>query len=185
MTNNAPFDDTKKCEIKDAEYDENLVCDNLNLARSVARKYLCSGIEYDDLQSMAFIGLVRAAKKYDKSIGCAFSSFAVVCIENEIKRTFMKKRICAESLETVIYGDVVLSDTIGEETDCFREIEIKDAIKCAMKKLSERERFVINSLYFRDPPLTLKETGKLLNISTTMVGKISKQALEKIKKYVV
>ena len=63
-------------------YDEKLVTDNLALAKYVAKKYIQSGLEYDDLLQVAYEGLVLAAARYDPSKGFAFSTFAVCCMDS-------------------------------------------------------------------------------------------------------
>ena len=53
--------------------------------------------------------------------------------------------------------------------------ELKDAVARAIEKLPEKEKMVI-SLYYLDE-LTMKETGKVLNITESRVSQIHSQAI--------
>lgn len=59
---------------------------NIGLVRSVARRFLNRGYEYDDLFQIGSIGLVKAAKNFDLSFNVKFSTYAVPMIMGEIKR---------------------------------------------------------------------------------------------------
>lgn len=54
-----------------------LALDNDGLCHHVAHRFRWTGMEHEDLYQEAFIGLRKAALKYDASCGKAFSSFAV------------------------------------------------------------------------------------------------------------
>ena len=69
------------------ERDE-FIKDNLNLVHSCCHRFKNKGIEYDDLYSAGCIGLIKAYDKFDKSLGFAFSTYAVPVILGEIKRLF-------------------------------------------------------------------------------------------------
>lgn len=67
---------------------EQLINDNLKLVHACCHKMTGRGIEYDDLYSAGCIGLVKAAKKFDESLGFKFSTYAVPVILGEIKCLF-------------------------------------------------------------------------------------------------
>lgn len=59
--------------------------DNLNLARREAWRFQRrTDMAYDDLESAAFIGLMKACHKFDKSRGWKFSTYAVPVIRGEL-----------------------------------------------------------------------------------------------------
>ena len=68
---------------------EQLLKDNQNLIKSIVRRYLGKGVEYDDLYQLAGMGLLKAINGFDKSYGVRFSTYAVPMIAGEIKR-FMR-----------------------------------------------------------------------------------------------
>ena len=68
---------------------EKLLTENANLIKSIVRRYLGKGVEYDDLYQLASLGLLKAIKGFDESFGVRFSTYAVPMIAGEIKR-FMR-----------------------------------------------------------------------------------------------
>ena len=68
---------------------ERLLVENNNLIKSIVRRYLNKGVEYDDLYQLASIGLLKAINGFDEVYGVRFSTYAVPMIAGEIKR-FMR-----------------------------------------------------------------------------------------------
>ena len=65
---------------------EELVECNMGLVKSVALRFRDRGTEYEDLVQIGAIGLLRAARSFDFSFGCMFSTYAVPLIIGEIRR---------------------------------------------------------------------------------------------------
>ncbi|HYE10002.1 MAG TPA: sigma-70 family RNA polymerase sigma factor, partial [Patescibacteria group bacterium] len=70
----------------DASAENFLVENNIGLVRSVVKKFLNRGCEYDDLMQIGSIGLLKAIKKFDLSFNVRFSTYAIPMIMGEIKR---------------------------------------------------------------------------------------------------
>ncbi len=68
---------------------EKLILENNNLIKSIVRRYLNKGVEYDDLYQLASMGLLKAINGFDDAYGVRFSTYAVPMIAGEIKR-FMR-----------------------------------------------------------------------------------------------
>ena len=60
---------------------------NLRYVVTIAKKYNASGASFDDLIMSGCEGIVRAADKFDASLGFRFISFATWYIENEVRKT--------------------------------------------------------------------------------------------------
>lgn len=73
----------------DTKAKEALLVKNNNLIKSIVRRYLNKGVEYDDLYQLAGLGLLKAINGFDESFGVRFSTYAVPMIAGEIKR-FMR-----------------------------------------------------------------------------------------------
>ncbi len=71
---------------QDAAAMEHLVTHNTALVKSIVKKFLGRGIEYDDLYQIGCLGLVKAINHYEASFGVRFSTYAVPMIAGEIKR---------------------------------------------------------------------------------------------------
>ncbi len=73
----------------DAAAKETLLRENVSLLKSIVRRYLGKGVEFDDLFQLAGMGLLKAVNGFDESFGVRFSTYAVPMIAGEIKR-FMR-----------------------------------------------------------------------------------------------
>lgn len=65
---------------------EELLSHNTSLLKSILRRYLGKGVEYDDLYQLACMGFLKAIAGFDERFGVRFSTYAVPMIAGEIKR---------------------------------------------------------------------------------------------------
>ncbi|WAP52030.1 sigma-70 family RNA polymerase sigma factor [Arthrobacter sp. ATA002] len=63
-----------------------LILQHRDLADSVAAAYAGQGRDRADLRQVAYIGLIKAVRRFDPAIGRRFPAFAVPTIHGEIKR---------------------------------------------------------------------------------------------------
>ena len=70
----------------DSEAEAILVEENAGLVRSVARRFLDRGTEYEDLLQIGTIGMIKAIRSFSPERGTAFSTYAVPLIVGEIRR---------------------------------------------------------------------------------------------------
>ncbi len=70
----------------DSAAEDALVRENMGLVKSVAARFLGRGVEFDDLCQLGAIGMLKAIRNFDTSLGTAFSTYAVPLIIGEIKR---------------------------------------------------------------------------------------------------
>jgi RNA polymerase sigma-B factor len=68
--------------------ENDLIAVNLEVAREVAARYRGRGIADEDLQQVASVGLVKAARGFDPAKATDFLSFAVPTIRGELRRHF-------------------------------------------------------------------------------------------------
>jgi len=85
------YSDTKRALLSrasglDEETVEEVLKKNLGLVHSIASRFQGRGVEYEDLVQIGSIGLLRAIRTFDPSLGNAFSTYAVPLIFGEIKK---------------------------------------------------------------------------------------------------
>lgn len=68
---------------------ETLVVENSPLIKSIIKRYIGKGIEYDDLFQLGSVGFIKAVKNFNESFNVKFSTYVVPMVIGEIKR-FMR-----------------------------------------------------------------------------------------------
>ncbi len=71
----------------DEDAESELVRLNSGLVRTIAIRFRGRGVELEDLIQIGTIGLIKAARSFDATRGCAFSTYAVPMIMGEIRKT--------------------------------------------------------------------------------------------------
>ena len=61
---------------------------SMPLARAVARRYLNRGESAEDLIQVAYLALVKAARRYEVGRAPCFDAYATPCVEGELRRWF-------------------------------------------------------------------------------------------------
>jgi len=70
----------------DEQAKEELVKRNIALVKSIVKRFLNRGYEYEDLFQIGVIGLIKAINNYNPAFNVQFSTYAVPMIMGEIKR---------------------------------------------------------------------------------------------------
>ncbi len=81
---------------------------NLRYVVTVAKKFLASGIAFEDLIMAGSLGITRAADMFDARLGFRFISFATWYIESEVRKTaydHLKHKCITVSLDEPLYAD--------------------------------------------------------------------------------
>src|SRR5689334_16299152 len=65
-----------------------LVLNHLGVAHGIARRYRNRGIAADDLEQVARLGLVKAARSYDPAKQADFLAYAVPTVRGEVRKHF-------------------------------------------------------------------------------------------------
>jgi RNA polymerase sporulation-specific sigma factor len=110
----------------DASAENFLVENNIGLVRSVVKKFLNRGCEYDDLMQIGSIGLLKAIKKFDLNFNVRFSTYAIPMIIGEIKRFLRDDGIIkvSRNLKEIANKAHILKETM--EKDFGREPTITE-----------------------------------------------------------
>lgn len=70
----------------DKRAQEKLITHNVALIKSIVKKFLGRGTEYEDLFQLGSMGLIKAINNFDPAYNVRFSTYAVPLIAGEIKR---------------------------------------------------------------------------------------------------
>lgn len=76
----------QKAKNGDNRAKEMLLINNSGLIKSIAKRFINKGVEYDDLYQLGCIGFIKAIDNYDFSFENKFTTYAVPMILGEIKR---------------------------------------------------------------------------------------------------
>jgi RNA polymerase nonessential primary-like sigma factor len=139
-----------------------LIEENISLVYFVASRYKWCGIEFEELVQIGFIGLIKSANKFDPYRGTAFSTYAIPCIESEIKNeirninrniripySLFKKILQYKKVEMELHKELIATPSY---------IEIMESLDIHLDELNE-------IITYKDDTLSieyLKETGELL-----------------------
>ena len=163
---------------------QKLVEENVKLVYEVAHKYkylCCTTIDFDDLVSVGYIGLVKASKSYDDTKNIKFSTLAFVCIKNEILREFVNKQYRFNDTNTVSLNTkfqpkhdidcIELQELIPDDKmeDYLENLDNKILIDSIYEKCTDKEKRVID-LYLEG--FSLKDISIKVGCHWTTVSKI-------------
>ncbi len=65
---------------------EALIEQNAGLVKKIALRFTGRGVDFEDLNQIGVIGMIKAARSFDFSFGTTFSTYAVPLIMGEIRR---------------------------------------------------------------------------------------------------
>ncbi|MEG1751610.1 MAG: sigma-70 family RNA polymerase sigma factor [Clostridia bacterium] len=76
----------EKAKQGDKEAKEILINENSPLVKSIIKRFIGKGVEYDDLYQLGCLGFLKAIKNFDTNFNCKFSTYVVPMVIGEIKR---------------------------------------------------------------------------------------------------
>lgn len=107
----------RRAKLGDKAAAEELLSHNTSLLKSLVKRFLNKGIEFDDLYQLACLGFLKAIKNFDEKFEVRFSTYAVPMIVGEIKR-FMRD----DGAIKVSRAVKVLANKINNYSDEYRRI---------------------------------------------------------------
>ena len=120
----------RRAKVGDSWAKQELIEQNISLVKSIVKRYLGKGVDYDDLFQIACMGFLKAISGFDEVFGVKFSTYAVPMIAGEIKR-FMRD-----------YGSVKVSRALkqtAKEMNAFvEEYTIAHGKQPAVKEIAEK-----------------------------------------------
>ncbi len=152
---------------------------NLNLARNIAKLYVNNDmveLNIEDLESIAYIGLIKAVDTFDISKGFAFSTYAVRCIKNQILMYLRKHKNCI-SINTEVVDTLTLEDMIGDKKS-LDGMQAIDYLSLLNGILNEKEKRMI-ILSYND--VIQADIAKKEKVEQSVISRRLKKIKNKIK----
>ncbi|MGN0748777.1 MAG: SigB/SigF/SigG family RNA polymerase sigma factor [Christensenellales bacterium] len=121
-----------------------LVCENSPLIKSIIKRFIGKGIEYDDLFQLGAMGFVKAINNFDVSFNVKFSTYVVPMIIGEVKR-FMRDDGAIKVSRTIKTFNLQINKFIESY---LKENGVKPSIETIAKKFdvsSQEVVFVMDS----------------------------------------
>lgn len=185
----------EKLENGDDYARQKLIEHNLRLVVYVAKKFVTSEVDIEDLISIGSLGLIKAINSFKMDKNIKIATYASKCIENEILMYLRKisKQKQVVSLDEPLSNDgdgneLVLFDIVPSSDDCPQESMEKKTEKeilwSVINKLGGREKEIMVmrfGLYGGDE-LTQKEVADSLGISQSYISRLEKKIVVRIKK---
>ena len=170
---------------------EKIIIENLKLVNFVLKKMNISNkSNYEDYYQVGVIGLINAAKMFNYDSKFSFSTYAYVCIKNEILNYIKKNEKNYLLLQESFYDEINIEDKIADESiniiDTIIMNETNNQLYFVLNnKLSDLERKIIKMSYgIGCREYKQVEIAKILDIQQYKVSRIKKKALEQLKKYI-
>jgi len=188
---------SEECKITRKELENEIAELNIRLATVIAHKYSKGDTEqFDNFFSMASFGLVKAIRGFKNDKGIKFSTYAGMCMNNEILmsfRTNKKERSFdfismdinlsfASNGSTSPLTEIIEDDRINIE-DSYVNLELLRSIyEKAEKILNKRDMIIFqNYLLPKDERLTNRQMGSVLKISQSYVSRLQQSIMDRIK----
>ncbi|MCQ1530997.1 RNA polymerase sporulation sigma factor SigF [Lutispora saccharofermentans] len=188
LSQEAIIDIILKAQSGDTNAENYIVSQNLGLVRSVVKRFLNRGCEYEDLVQIGSIGLLKAIKKFDSSYNVRFSTYAIPMIIGEIKRFLrddglikvsrsikeiaIKANACKENIEKNFGREPTVSELAAE-----LDIPAEDLI-IAMDSINSTQS--LQEVIYQDDGSPVLLIDKIQNESLEDIDLIDKIALREV-----
>lgn len=184
-------------ETGDEWYKEELFASNIKLPTYIASKFQNSGIEMDDLISLARYGMLKAFRTFDLEKDVRYATYSTRCMNNEILMALRKKKAGRDrmtSLDNTIAIDSdgnglsVLDVTEAESSQDMGTSDLRATIDTFLEglrsHLDERERAVLDNLVQdEEDRLTQKALAEKLALSQSYISRFEKAVKMKAAAY--
>ncbi len=169
LTNDETFALLEQAKKGDDLAKEQLISFNSPLIKSIVKRYLNKGIEYDDLYQLGAMGFVKAINNYDPTFNVKFTTYAVPMIAGEIKR-FLRDDGTIKVSRSIKYTAIQIKNFINEYN---KQHLNNPTIETISKTLKIDENDVVLALEANVSPLSINEKLNNDNETNTIADKIS------------
>ena len=153
LTNEETFNLLEQAKNGDDFAKEQLISINSPLIKSIVKRYLNKGVEYDDLYQLGALGFVKAIKNYDASFNVKFTTYAVPMIAGEIKR-FLRDDGSVKVSRSIKYTAIEIKNYINE----YLKVNLKSpTIEQIAQALNLEVNDVVLAMEANSNPLSINE----------------------------
>ena len=165
------------------EKQKQLVADNHNLIYEFLHQQgMHTSEEIAEHYDLCAIALCKAARRFDTSKGFTFSTFAFICMKNEMKRQFEYQgrsnriptgMLCSYEAEILLTSDgdnksKSLADMLSSDDDLQENVATLCIFEEALTKLSSTER---RTLALLSDGYTQREAAEMIGVSQATVSR--------------
>ena len=169
LTNEQTFDLLSQAKNGDDLAKEKLITLNSPLIKSVIKRYLNKGIEYDDLYQLGALGFVKAINNYDANFNVKFTTYAVPMIAGEIKR-FLRDDGSVKVSRSIKHTAILIKNFIYEYNKKYGDNPTLEQLSNEFKMDTSEIVFAMEA---NTTPLSLNEKFNEDEDSTTILDKLS------------
>lgn len=148
---------------------EKLITINSPLIKSIVKRYLNKGVDYEDLYQLGAMGFVKAINNYDPSFNVKFTTYAVPMIAGEIKR-FLRDDGSVKVSRSIKHTAIQIKNYI---TDFTAKNNKNPSIEEISRRFNIEEIDVVFALEANKNPLSLNEKYSDDEDSNTILDKLS------------
>lgn len=179
----------KLCNEASEEAKQILITRNLRLVCHIAKKFINTGYEEEDLISIGTIGLIKGINTFKQSRGAMLSTYIGKCIENEIRLSLRKQQKYNQiSMEETVYYDqegnelkvVDLLKAPDEDKIYEKMEEVKEIFEYILNEFQDKKKLYI--LYYLSG-YTGNRIAEKFNISQSYVSRQINELRKKLKKF--
>lgn len=184
-------------ETKDPKARDLIVQGALRYVIAEARKHPRSMMErsiLEDLIAAGNIGLIRALNKFNPEAGTRFLTYASWWVRHEMREEGRRLGLVHVPAHAIAKGmrtphtteltEAVLADLENDDEGCIANIELQQRLVRLFEytDLSIREVFIIKTSFgIHTPPKTLKQIGRVLEITGERVRQLRETAVTKLR----
>ena len=148
---------------------EQLITINSPLIKSIVKRYVNKGVEYEDLYQLGALVFVKAINNYDASFNVKFTTYAVPMIAGEIKR-FLRDDGSVKVSRSIKYNAIQIKNFLQEYK---RENSYNQTLETIANALNLEINDVVLALEANTMPLSIDEKYSTDEDSTSIADKLT------------